>query len=110
MLDTRIGSGLHKALPCGRQLASNLQLNSHPLKTGKRCEQRIDDAQPKRIGRTRCLKPMSKVFAPLERLFNDDLVHVGGSSRRKLVELPDNVRRLENTERRVGGARLWEHP
>ena len=46
----------------------------------------------------------------LDRVFNVDLLHIGGGNARKLraTDLPASVRMFDNVEGMTGGVRLWQ--
>lgn len=103
-----LGTGMGSALfTCGH-LVSNFELGHHPFENGRTYEQRICEAELRRIGKKRWRKRVLRVIARLEHTWNYDTLHIGGGNARYLpVELPDSVRVFENVQGLAGGVRLW---
>lgn len=104
-----LGTGMGSAIFVHGMLVP-LELGHHPLKKGKTYEQRVCDAERRRIGCRRWSKRVGAAIAQLAPVFNYDVLYVGGGNARKLeLELPANVRIIDNVEGLLGGIRLWEH-
>jgi polyphosphate glucokinase len=92
------------------RLAPNLELARHPFEKGKTYEQRLGDAALDRAGKKRWRERVARMVLLLDRVFNTDLLHIGGGNARKLraADLPGSVRVFDNVEGMTGGVRLWQ--
>ncbi len=90
--------------------APNLELAHHPFEKGKTYEQRLGDAALDRAGKKRWRQRVARMVRLLDRVFNADLLHIGGGNARKLraADLPGSVRVFDNVEGMTGGVRLWQ--
>jgi polyphosphate glucokinase len=103
-----LGTGLGSALFVNGHLLPNLELGHHPFHKGKTYEQRVSDAELARVGRKRWSVRVEGVIDTLERIFNYDLLWIGGGNAKRLRLAPrDNVRVFENVAGLGGGVRLW---
>lgn len=103
-----LGTGLGSGLYYDGHLIANLEIAHHPLRKGKSYEDLTSDAELKRIGRKRWRKRVELAIATLDRVFNYDLLHIGGGNARLLKEPhPENVRVFDNVDGMTGGIRLW---
>lgn len=106
-----LGTGLGTGLYVNGHLVPNLELAHHPLKKKKTYEQLVSDAELDRIGKKKWRKRVNLVIETLERIFNYDVLYIGGGNARKLKgPLPKNVRTFTNVEGMIGGIRLWDDP
>ena len=103
-----LGTGLGTGLYIDGHLVPNLELGHHPLKKKATYEELVSDAELERIGKKRWRKRVDLVIETLDRIFNYDVLHIGGGNAKKLDwPLADNVRMFDNVEGLAGGARLW---
>lgn len=104
-----LGTGMGAALFTDGHLLPNLELGHHPFEKGKTYEERICDAELRRIGKQRWNDRLQRVIAQLEPIFNYDVLHIGGGNAKKIrFDLPANVRLFTNEAGLCGGARLWD--
>jgi polyphosphate glucokinase len=110
-----LGTGLGSGLYSDGHLVANLELGHHPFCgrngcKGKTYEQRISDAERKRIGKGRFRRRVAEMIAQLEPILNYDHLYLGGGNAKKLdaKSLPKNVKLFTNVEGMEGGIRLWE--
>lgn len=104
-----LGTGLGSALFVDGKLLPNLELGHHPFYKQKTYEQRIANVVLQKIGKRRWTKRVLEMLETLERIFNYDVLWLGGGNAKKLrAELPSNVRRFENVAALAGGLRLWQ--
>jgi len=102
------GTGLGTALYLDGRLLPNLELAHHPLGRGT-YEELVADATLRRIGKARWRRNVGRILETIDRIFNPDLIHVGGGNARWLVDpLPERVRRFDLVEGMTGGVRLWD--
>lgn len=103
-----LGTGLGSALYIDGHLVPNLELGHHPLKADKSYEELVGEAALDEIGKKRWRKRVEYVLVTIQRIFNCDLIHIGGGNAKKLKPpLPDNVRLFQNVHGLRGGVRLW---
>lgn len=104
-----LGTGLGSALFLNGHLVPNLELGHHPFKKGKTYEERVSDAELKRVGKKEWSKRVLEALDQLNPIFNPDVIHLGGGNAQHIRgELPKNVRTFVNVEGMLGGIRLWE--
>ncbi len=103
-----LGTGLGTALYLDGHLVPNLELGHHPLKKKKSYQDLVSDDELDRIGKKKWRKRVDLCLSTIERIFNPDLIHIGGGNAKKLSDdLPKNVRLFSNVEGMTGGVRLW---
>lgn len=104
-----LGTGMGGALFTDGHLVPNLELGHHPFEKGKTYEQRVCDAELKRIGKARWNERVARVIQQLEPIFNYDVLHIGGGNAKKIrFDLPPNVRLFPSETGLAGGFRLWQ--
>ncbi len=104
-----LGTGLGAALFVEGRLVPNLELGHHPFRKGATYEERVCNAELKRIGRERWNRRIAQVIEVLGPIFNYETLYIGGGNAKKLaLELPDNVKVFTNVSGLTGGMRLWE--
>jgi polyphosphate glucokinase len=89
----------------------NIELAHHPFKKGKTYEERVSNAERKRIGKKRWNKRVLEIIETVEPLFNYRRLYLGGGNSRLIVpeSLPPNVAIVDNVAGLLGGIRLWNH-
>lgn len=104
-----LGTGMGAGLYIHGHLVPNLELGHHPLRKGKTYEQRVSNAERKRVGNARWNKRVREAIGQLEPIFNYRILYVGGGNTKYLEaeRLPSNVRVIENIAGLLGGIRLW---
>jgi polyphosphate glucokinase len=108
-LTVTLGTGMGAALFTDGRLVPNLELGHHPFEKGRTYEERVCDAELRRIGKQRWNERVARVIAQLEPIFNYDVLHLGGGNARKVrFDLPHNVRVFASESGLAGGIRLWE--
>lgn len=105
-----LGTGMGCGLYIDGRYVPNIELGHHPFRKGKTYEERVCNAERKRIGNARWKKRVRQVIEQLEPVFNYRVLYVGGGNARLLDrdELPPNVRVVDNAAGLLGGIRLWE--
>ena len=107
-----LGTGLGSGLFVDGRLVPNLELGHHPFKKGNTYEERISDAELKKIGRARFRRRIDEMIAQLAPILNYEHLYLGGGNAR-LVDpdtLPENVSVFAPTTGMRGGVRLWAQP
>jgi polyphosphate glucokinase len=104
-----LGTGMGAGLYIDGRLVPNLELGHHPFQKGKTYEERVSNAERKRVGNDRWNRRVRQVVAQLEPIFNYRTLFIGGGNARHLEadRLPKNVRIVENVAGLLGGIRLW---
>jgi len=105
------GTGLGSGLYTDGRLVPNLELGHHPFEKGLTYEERVSDAERKRIGNSKWRKRALRVLAQIDPIFNPDVIHIGGGNTKRLDpdDLPGNVRVFVNVQGMTGGVRLWRN-
>ena len=105
------GTGLGAALFVDGHLVPNLELGHQPFKKGKTYEERVSDAELKRIGKRHWIQRVQEALDQINLVFNPRLLHLGGGNANHLKnDLPANARLFTNVEGMTGGIRLWTNP
>ncbi len=104
-LGTGMGCGLYIEGRC----VPNLELGHHPFRKKKTYEERVSNAERKRIGNKRWNRRVREVVAQLEPIFNYRVLYIGGGNAKHLERegLPENVRVVDNVAGLLGGIKLW---
>ncbi len=106
-----LGTGVGSALFINGCLIPNLELGHHPFEKGRTYEQRLSNAELRKIGKKRWNRRVERALARLSALFCYDRLHLGGGNARRLqLELPENTVIFTNVDGLVGGCRLWDPP
>ena len=105
-----LGTGLGSALYSDGHLVANLELGHHPWTKGKTYEQRVSNAEKKKIGKKKFRQRVSQMIAQLDPILNYDHMYIGGGNAKSLraEDLPENVTVFTNVEGMEGGVRLWD--
>jgi polyphosphate glucokinase len=103
-----LGTGLGTALYVNGHLVPNLELGHHPFGTGETYEELVSDEELKEIGKKKWIKRVMEIIDQLDRIFNYDMLHIGGGNAKHLKDpLPPRTRIFDNVEGLAGGVRLW---
>lgn len=107
-----LGTGLGSALFSDGHLVANLELGHHPFgdKRSRSYEERVSDAERKRIKSSRFRARVLGMLQQIQPIFNCDRIYIGGGNAKRLdpETLPPNVRLFTNVEGLRGGMRLWD--
>lgn len=104
-----LGTGMGAAIFTKGHLVPNLELGHHPFRDGHTYEDLVRDTEFKRIGATEWTERVLDGLAQMERIFNYDLLHLGGGNAQNIQgTLPDKVRTFSLTEALQGALRLWD--
>lgn len=106
-----LGTGMGAAIFTNGRLVPNLELGHHPFRDGHTYEDLVRDTELKRIGPIEWTQRVLDGLAQIERVFNYDMLHLGGGNAQNLqAPLPDKVRTFTLTEAMGGALRLWDDP
>lgn len=104
-----LGTGLGSAVFTNGHLAPNLELGHHPFEKGKTYEERLGDAERRRIGDRKWSKRVLRAIDQVLPVWNPRVLYLGGGNTRRLtVELPEGVQAVDNIAGILGGVRLWD--
>lgn len=105
-----LGTGMGAGLYIDGRLVPNLELGHHPFRNDQTYEQRVCNAERKRIGNARWNRRVRQAIKQLGPIFNYRVLYVGGGNARHLEadRLPKNIRIVENVAGLLGGIRLWQ--
>lgn len=104
-----LGTGLGAALFIDGVLVPNLELGHHPFRKGQTYEEQLGRAALDAVGKKRWSKRLLKALDLLQRIFNFDMLYLGGGNAKKLdpLSLPAYVTVISNEAGILGGAALW---
>jgi polyphosphate glucokinase len=107
-----LGTGMGFGLYIDGRYVPNVELGHHPLRKGMTYEQRVCDAELRRIGEERWKKRVGQAIDQIRHTFNFRVLYLGGGNARRFAqsELPADVVLIDNAIGLVGGIRLWEPP
>jgi polyphosphate glucokinase len=104
-----LGTGFGFALYINGCYVPNLEMAHHPFKGKDTYEDYVGAAALEKVGKKKWNKRVRKVVKQLLPVFNPRVIYLGGGNTKKLdIELPSNVKRVDNLAGLIGGARLWE--
>jgi polyphosphate glucokinase len=104
-----LGTGLGFALYVDGTYVPNVEMAHHPLKDGQTYEEYVGAKALEKVGRKKWNKRVHRVLRQLLPIFNPRVLYIGGGNAKKLsIELPENVKRVDNTAGLLGGVKLWE--
>jgi len=103
-----LGTGVGCALYVDGTYVPNLELAHHPFDGSHTYEGYVGLRAFEKLGKKRWNERMERVLERVVTLFNPDAVYVGGGNATQLeIELPQNVRVVDNSAGVMGGAALW---
>jgi polyphosphate glucokinase len=106
-----LGTGLGSALFVDGHLVPNLELGHHPFKKGKTYEERVCDAEFRRLGKKEWSERVKEMLDQIQPIFNPALIYLGGGNAEHVrIELPANVQLFTNVDGLLGGLRVWDDP
>ena len=104
-----LGTGMGCGIYLEGKFAS-LELAHHPFEKGKTYEERVCNAERKRIGNKKWNKRVQRVITQLAAVFNYRKLYIGGGNAKHVDKdaLPENVALVDNVAGLMGGIRLWQ--
>lgn len=104
-----LGTSFGFALFVDGRYVPNVELGHHPFGDGKKTYQDVLGKRAlARLGPKRWNRMLAQALVQLERTFNYDALYVGGgNSANVAIDLPPNVRRIDNVAGVLGGVKLW---
>jgi polyphosphate glucokinase len=104
-----LGTGFGFSLFLDGRYVPNIELGHHPFRRGHTYEDLLGKEALARLGSKKWNRMVAHAIELLDRTFNYDVLYVGGgNSARVDIELPPNVKTIENSAGLLGGVKLWE--
>lgn len=104
-----LGTSMGFALFVDGRYVPNIELGHHVFRKNRTYEDELGKKALARLGRKRWNKMLARAIDQIERTFNYDTLYIGGGNSAKVaLDLPRNVRRVENVAGLLGGVKLWE--
>ena len=105
-----LGTGFGSALFIDGKLVPNLEMGHHPFRKKETYEEQLGRAALDKEGKKEWNQRLEKAIATLEKLFNYDVLYIGGGETKKIkFELPSNVKIVPNVSGLLGGIALWNN-
>lgn len=103
-LGTGLGSSLFHDGAC-----THLELAHHPFRKNQTYEEQLGNRALEKVGEVRWNKRVRKMIESVERLFNYDVLYIGGGNSKLVIgKLPPNVHLANNEAGLTGGIYLWQ--
>jgi len=104
-----LGTSMGFALFVDGTYVPNIELGHHVFRKDRTYEDELGKKALARLGRKKWNKMLARAIDQIERTFNYDTLYIGGGNSAKVtLDLPRNVRRVENVAGLLGGVRLWD--
>jgi polyphosphate glucokinase len=104
-----LGTGFGFSLFLDGRYVPNIELAHHPFRKGRTYEEELGKRALDRLGKKRWNRMLTRAIGLLDRTFNYHQLYVGGGNARKVaIELPSNVKIVDNVSGLLGGVKLWE--
>jgi polyphosphate glucokinase len=104
-----LGTGFGFSLFIEGRYVPNIELGHHPFRKGKTYEDLLGKDGLARLGPKRWNRMLAHAIKRLERTFNYDTLYIGGGNSASVdLDLPRNVKRVDNSAGLLGGVKLWE--
>jgi polyphosphate glucokinase len=106
-----LGTGFGFALFIDGAYVPNIELGHHPFRKGKTYEDVLGNKALARLGQKKWNRMLARAIEQIDQTFNYDALYLGGGNSAKVaIDLPSNVRRVDNVSGLLGGVKLWERP
>jgi len=104
-----LGTGLGFALFVDGRYVPNIELGHHPFHKGRTYEEELGKKALARVGKKKWNKSLARAIDQLSQTFNYHVMYIGGGNSAKVaIDLPPNVKRVENVSGLLGGVKLWD--
>jgi polyphosphate glucokinase len=104
-----LGTGFGFALFIDGTYVPNIELGHHPFRKGKTYEDMLGNRALARLGTKKWNRALARAIELIDATFNYDALYLGGGNSAKVaIDLPANVRRVDNISGLLGGVKLWE--
>jgi polyphosphate glucokinase len=103
-----LGTGFGSALFLDGKLVPNLEIAHHPFRRDRTYEENLGIAALRKAGKKKWNRRLEKAIQALEHMINYDRLYIGGGNAKKIaIDLPANVKVVENVAGLLGGIALW---
>ncbi len=103
-----LGTGFGFSLFVDGRYVPNVELGHHPFRKGRTYEELLGTKGLERLGRKRWNRMLARAVDQLRRTFNFRVVYLGGGNSRLVdLELPRDVKIVDNVAGLLGGVKLW---
>jgi polyphosphate glucokinase len=104
-----LGTGFGFSLFLDGLYFPNIELSHHPFRKGKTYEELLGKKALARLGRKRWNRMLAFAIEQLQHTFNYDALYLGGGNSTKVsLDLPPNVKLVDNSAGLLGGVKLWD--
>ncbi len=104
-----LGTGFGFALYKDGRLTPHLELSQHICRGTKTYDQYLGVAAVEKVGKRRWRSRVQKMLKQLRVFVNWDMLYIGGGDARLIeIDLPHDVRIVDNKAGITGGVRLWD--
>jgi len=104
------GTGMGAAIYTDGHLVPNLELGHHPFGDGRTYEDRVCDAELKRVGAEEWTERVHATVRQILPIWNPDVLFLGGGNLRHLTRpLPPPCRLFSLEQGMAGVVRVWQH-
>jgi len=104
-----LGTGFGFSLFVDGRYVPNVELGHHLFRKGWTYEEALGKKALARLGRKKWNRMLNRAIDQLQRTFNYDVLYLGGGNSAKVaVQLPPEVKRVDNISGLLGGVKLWD--
>jgi polyphosphate glucokinase len=104
-----LGTGFGFSLFVDGSYVPNIELGHHPFRKNKTYEELLGNRALGSLGRKKWNRMLGRAIEQIDRTFNFDALYIGGgNSANVTIDLPPNVKRVDNVSGLLGGVKLWE--
>ena len=106
-----LGTGFGFSLFVDGRYVPNVELGHHPFRKGRTYEEALGKKALAQMGRKKWNRMLGRAIEQLQRTFNYDALYLGGGNSSKVaIDLPPEVKRVDNVSGLLGGVKLWDRP
>lgn len=103
-----LGTGFGFSLFVDGRYVPNVEFGHHPFRKGRTYEELLGTKGLERLGRKRWNRMLARAVDQLRRTFNFRVLYLGGGNSRLVeLELPRDVKVVDNVAGLLGGVKLW---
>ena len=104
-----LGTGFGFSLFVDGGYVPNVELGHHPFRKGRTYEEALGKRALARLGRKKWNRMLARAIEQIHKTFNYDALYLGGGNSAKVaIDLPPEVKRVENISGLLGGVKLWD--
>ena len=104
-----LGTGFGFSLFVDGRYVPNVELGHHPFRKGRTYEEVLGKKALARLGRKKWNRMLARAIEHIHETFNYDALYLGGGNSAKVaIDLPSEVKRVDNISGLLGGVKLWD--